>query len=122
MSKTPEEMAEEYIQREDVACAAINHAAEDLVKAAFLDGYEAATPQWISVKERLPEENIKVLVLCRKRITAAALTRVEEPFYEAGYFRVWTAYPISSTDPYKEYPWNGITHWMPLPEPPREGE
>jgi len=42
MIKTPEEMAKEYCEQEDVACAAINHAAEDLIKAGFVAGYKAA--------------------------------------------------------------------------------
>ena len=39
--KTPEEMAEEYLDQDKVACAAINRDAEDLVKDAFLAGYNA---------------------------------------------------------------------------------
>ena len=45
MSKTPEEMAEEYLDQDKVASAAINRDAEDLVKDAFLDGYKAAQDQ-----------------------------------------------------------------------------
>lgn len=119
-SKTPEQMAEEHA---NIRCP--EQGPEFIVwcmcRDDFLAGYQAAKPQWISVKERLPNENIKVLVLFRKRITAAALTRVEEPFYEAGYFRVWTAYPLTSTDPYEQYPWNEVTYWMPLPKPPEKG-
>jgi hypothetical protein len=39
--KTPEKMAEEYCNQDKVACDAINHAAEYLVKDAFLAGYKA---------------------------------------------------------------------------------
>ena len=39
--KTPEEMAEEYSDQDKVACDAINHAAEHLIKDAFLAGYQA---------------------------------------------------------------------------------
>lgn len=135
MSKTPEEMAREYADDWHKDCdypEPLLSTARKATQKIFLAGYEAAKdqladadkvmPEWISVKERLPNENIKVLVLFRKRITAAALTRVEEPFYEAGYFRVWNAHPLSSTDPYEQYPWNEITHWMPLPELPKEGK
>jgi flagellar biosynthesis/type III secretory pathway protein FliH len=63
MSKTPEELAEEYMSKDNdkVACAAINHAAEHLVKAAFLAGYQAgykkgycdaANTDWDSIVEQ----------------------------------------------------------------------
>jgi len=50
MSKTPEEMAEEY-------CASPHE------KDAFLAGYKAAQ-QWISVKDRLPDKSPMVLAMC----------------------------------------------------------
>lgn len=40
--KTPEELAEEYLDQDKVASAAINRDAEDLVKDAFIAGYKAA--------------------------------------------------------------------------------
>ena len=46
MSKTAEEMAEEYLDQDKVACAAINRDAEDLVKDAFIAGYMAAQEQY----------------------------------------------------------------------------
>lgn len=47
--KTPEEMAEEYREEHDEC---------EFARDAFLAGYKAATPQWISVKERLPEYDV----------------------------------------------------------------
>lgn len=43
--KTPEELAMEYLDQDEIACSAIDHAAEHLVKKAFLDGYQAAKHQ-----------------------------------------------------------------------------
>ena len=59
--KTPEELAEEYMSKNNdkVACAAINHAAEHLVEAAFIAGYEAAqlveADKWIFVDYNSPD-------------------------------------------------------------------
>jgi len=41
MNKPPEEIAEEYLNRDDIISDAINHDAEDLVKLAFLNGFSA---------------------------------------------------------------------------------
>lgn len=50
--KTPEEMAEEYLDQDKVACDAIDHDAEDLVKDAFLAGYKAAEEKYkVQIKE-----------------------------------------------------------------------
>ena len=60
---------------------------------------------WISVKDRLPEEKVKVLVVLGSNIRGK---------------RICIDQRISGN-------WRGlgclVTHWMPLPEPPeREGE
>lgn len=114
--KTPEEMAEEYIEREDVACAAINHAAEDLVKAGFLAGYQAAQPKWISVKERLPEINELVVILHEDK---SKLNHRKPPVY----FGRWKGADWMEVLDSSDVPWfseTAITHWMPLPKPPED--
>jgi hypothetical protein len=58
MSKTPEEMAEEYLDQDKVACDAINHAAEDLVKDAFLAGYKAAQDQFCEAVKILERHRV----------------------------------------------------------------
>ena len=59
---------------------------------------------WISVKDRLPEEKVKVLVVLGSNIRGK---------------RICIDQRISGN-------WRGlgclVTHWMPLPEPPKEGE
>jgi hypothetical protein len=62
-------------------------------------------PEWISVKDRLPEANSHVLVYP---------ARGKE--YQVWFFAANGAW-------YDECGWcaRGITHWMPLPEPPKEG-
>lgn len=70
---------------------------------------DALTPQneWVSVEEKLPEEHADIL-MWRKRWKIA----------EAGTFhigRFWVYDEIGDS-----YTADDITHWMPLPEPPKE--
>lgn len=58
--------------------------------------------EWIRVKERLPEENTRVLTAGFGIVTVGTLYR-----------GIWW----DSTTGDRSY---GITHWMPLPEPPGE--
>lgn len=63
-------------------------------------------PDWISVKERLPERFEPVLV-CREKNGS--------PYVEQGHKDVgewWKVYGTRTKQ---------VTHWMPLPEPPEEG-
>lgn len=86
----------------------------------------AKVPKWISVTERLPEEDGKYL-------TAYKLNTIPPtPWIEA----CWFAKNLRKVDKYdfpkkkpgfynndSEYGYfevSGITHWMPLPEPPKE--
>ena len=76
---------------------------------AFLAGYAAAQPKWISVKERLPEIGEWVLIngpeVCQ---------RIEPPSAS------WKAEYAWNTDHETFYYPEDITHWMPLPAPPKE--
>lgn len=117
MNKTPEEMAEEY-----------THdwwgnlpEAEGMRKSArenFLAGYQAAAPQWISVKDRLPEipeNNYSKRVLLLRADGFIVIARLEKcvrfvrPLQEA------LIVETDNGDPIEEF-----THWMPLPQPPKE--
>lgn len=63
--------------------------------------------KWISIKDILPEENELVLL-----------------FGDDGVFRGYYSYGSFSCHPIGSYAGDGcvfgITHWMPLPEPPNE--
>lgn len=63
--------------------------------------------QWIDVKDKLPLDNERVIISCNEGICTARL--LDE---------YWQMDPIGS------YATDGcifdITHWMPLPEPPKE--
>lgn len=68
---------------------------------------------WISVKDRLPEERVRVLT-------------IDSRFPESVEYRI--DYIILFEDPKEPYIWarrlvdeyDKVTHWIPLPEPPKE--
>ena len=68
---------------------------------------ESISDKWISVDDRLPPENLSVLV-CFK----GAAWLPEKMFYRSG---IW--YHMQG-NPFINKP----THWMPLPDPPKESE
>ena len=71
---------------------------------AYKNGYEAGKPKWISVEERLPEEEGDYL-------TCNVAKMFPKHSIHFTYFR--------AGDRYWDFVWsNEITHWMPLPEPP----
>ena len=81
---------------------------DELIKALAYDreqyqkGYRDGQPQWISVKERLPEMEGKYIVCTAKGSVYCAKFSTRHG-------------PCFHTDLYTH-----ITHWMPLPEPPEE--
>lgn len=71
-------------------------ATEQAYKNGYTKGYEDGKPKWIPVTERLPKPFVTVLTC----------------FLGGVYF----GYRQPNVD------WEGVTHWMPLPEPPEEDE
>lgn len=145
MTKTPEQMAEEYCNQDEVACAAINRDAEDLVKDAFIAGYKAAKDEknspekldscehildmekmvdvnssnnsngWISVKERLPEVGQRVLIYNPLEYVSIVM---------ADYYNTTRPFfdHITLDDIHLNiYPdEDKQLYWMPLPKPPED--
>lgn len=83
---------------------------------ALIERLEAEQPRWISVEERLPEklnENNQVYI-------------TEEVIGFDGECAYIGQYKVYKHDGYRTF-FDGnffrddITHWMPLPEPPKEG-
>ena len=71
---------------------------------------ETTTPRWISVEERLPNQNDGRLYICL--IVGGEYDQLS--WYELCDFaegRFWTQESASECH---------VTHWMPLPEPPKE--
>ena len=78
----------------------------------------AAMPRWISVEERLPEDDADVLVYAvsnddKSRDSCIAMTSYTHNmhgFNIEGWHTPWQYFFYNYM----------ITHWMPLPEPPKE--
>ena len=66
---------------------------------AYINRLEARVPKWISVKDRLPEDDENVMILSNERITFVG-------FYKNGQWISYSLYAIYG---------NVVTHWMPLP-------
>ena len=64
-------------------------------------------PKWISVKERLPEDGQRVVGIAENGMTGIMDYRDDGTPFAARIFGVY---------------FSNITHWMPLPEPPKEDE
>lgn len=81
----------------------------DQYAAGYRAGKKAAVPKWISVEKRLPEDD-NVFVLC-------AVKDGSETFATEGWYLKRNGH-ISPLD--ENYTFGDVTHWMPLPEPPKE--
>ena len=76
---------------------------------------QAAMPKWIPVTEGLPENFVEVLVTDGKDVGIAALQGFMDDEV------VWcNAYGMDYIDDPDDEDYLPITHWMPLPEPPKE--
>ena len=105
--KTPEEIIQDAAwAKESDEC----YAAHDQIEAA-LELIADLTPKWVSVDERLPEDEQDVFVYGIEN---------GSPFWDATYYRQHSGEPpywgCTGFDHESE-----VTHWMPLPPPP-EGE
>ena len=79
-------------------CAAID--AADAIEV--LSEMETTTPRWISVEERVPENDCNCIVFSDGYVK-------ESHFYFGKFY-----------DPIEDYMRYKATHWMPLPKPPKE--
>ena len=94
----------------------------DIAEVAFNNGYEKgyadATDnnvghKWIPVTERLPDEEELVLILCKNGARFVGYYGKQYCDFERRW-RIKTA--LNST---KLLNLGRVTHWMPLPEPPK---
>ena len=84
-------------------------ATELAYKHGYEKGYEAGKPKWIPVSERFPEPWRWFLCYCEAG--NIEMLRYDDLMDEWDSININRAYN-------KDY----VTHWMPLPEPPKEGE
>ena len=75
---------------------------EDYLRLEKILDYWKNRPQWISVKDRLPEGDVRVLVILNSKRSD---TEMDTDRMHAGEWVRWG---------------NDVTHWMPLPEPPED--
>lgn len=80
-------------------------ATEEAYKNGYDKGYADATPKWISVEEMLPNVGVRVLA-----------------YYDNGDMRTVVSCGGFSAVSFSPGVWTEVTHWMPLPEPPKEVE
>jgi hypothetical protein len=112
--KTPEELAEKYADTITTSCCGTSDIIVE-AETAFLAGYQAAAPQWISVKDRLPEEDLPVLVYGQVLNDPAEIIGVRRRYNgDQEWKHTW-----ESEDGFI-YREDDVTHWMPLPKPPEK--
>lgn len=95
-----------------------------LIAADRLEELEAKLPRWIPVTERLPEKDGSYLVSRKHKsgfrtqdvIKFAQNGDLIDPYDLHGEKNVWYYYDSE----YGHIPARNVTHWMPLPEPPKE--
>lgn len=89
---------------------------------AYITQLEARVPKWISVEERLPEPNTDVLLIANgwkaRSVYIGRLRRVEPT-------KSWLTGITSKGSDWTIWGFSYIvepivTHWLPLPEPPKE--
>ena len=82
-----------------------------------VDAADFLREQWINVKDKLPDEEGKYIVIAYNGITIDILYFYKRyPYCNSGIRTdrpVWCGY-----DDYGDFEVKSVTHWMPLPEPP----
>jgi hypothetical protein len=70
--------------------------------------------KWISVKDRLPDESCECLGVVDGEVTEVSYRSKQKEF-----ICVWS---MCDADGFKPLSDDAVTHWMPLPEPPKNGD
>jgi hypothetical protein len=106
MTKTPEELAEEFSKvNAGTDVGALGCYRQGLYEG-YLAGYQAAAPQWILVKDRLPEYENDYLLAFRIKDFRDRLIEVDRFWFGHRGWDVPNSYEVLA--------------WMPLPAAPRE--
>lgn len=89
-------------------------ATEQAYKNGYEKGYNAGKPKWIPVSERLPIPYEKVMTCRRELLNGTKIICNEYLTICYDETTMWSG----DIETWK----NEVTHWMSLPEPPKEGE
>ncbi|EKK2003015.1 TPA: DUF551 domain-containing protein, partial [Escherichia coli] len=82
--------------------------AKAIRKGPDMPEFDGPTPGWISCSERMPEETGDIIVVSDGIVMSGISYSRRDGFY------------IASLEYDDDEPIGGVTHWMPLPEPPQE--
>jgi len=96
----------------DIMRDAIEKAIDDVGEVPSADVQPIS--QWISVKDRLPDESCECL-----GVVDGEVTEVNYNPKQKGLMCVWS---MCDADGFKPLLGDVVTHWQPLPEPPKDGE
>lgn len=77
---------------------------------AYKNGYEDGKPKWIPVVKRLPESIGLFLVIEKHWLDGSPCRRIAK----------WNTVDWFAADRKSRQITPRVTHWMPLPEPPKE--
>jgi len=98
----------------------------------YNEGYNDADPKWISVKDKLPAHDEIILVYAMTKTgkhgfgvaTFVDSIKMNETLYKSGYgneavdVKKHPYYFVSQE--VRQHTFNNVSHWMPLPKPPKE--
>jgi hypothetical protein len=125
-----EKQIEEMVRLIETTCSErISEAGESILRCPFSYGCNECTAValynagyrkqsgWISVEERLPENYGPVLVAC-EGLTIGGAAPIAIGSYGGGF---WSLADADGTCYLTKYMHVVVTHWMPLPEPPKKG-
>ena len=68
---------------------------------------------WISIEDRLPEEAVGILITDGSIVTCASME-----MWRTGPY--WNGYGFGGYEWEFDFHWKDVTHWQPLPAPPKE--
>ena len=95
----------------------MHNATEQAYKNGYIDGLAASKSEWISVKDRLPNETRSYLVVLDNEVIDIRLFNSKNEPYQT-----WPSMLNKFLFLDNEREWNStkrVTHWMPLPDPPK---
>jgi hypothetical protein len=75
--------------------------------------------EWVSMEERLPPTQTPILICTHDgRVTAAEFEHHQRMGWVGWSPVAFTGYDVDGEWDVDGLPWEGVTHWMPLPAPP----